>query len=239
MNNKNIKSKHLSVEFIILMALAVFIIVYFIIGYVNHKMIEHKLRNELTDKNSKFVYKDSFKCKRCVSNCDGSCFQSETIKGCKVYHFNVKDTEIDYDMYYIKKNEDYAYQDNRQIKLNYKSIKDLFESKYSEYEIDIYFQSEFNSKGFKFDNSLIVKLFKYADLHDSLTKDLYNDIFSIINKVDYVLLGVSENLKLRFEKDGTITLTPSLTIGSGYYKFTTYNKTYDEVIASIEENRRK
>ena len=67
---------------------------------MNRKKIEYKLKNVITDKSSEFTYKDSFKCKKCVSSCDGSCIDSKTIDGCKVYHFNVKDSEVDYDILY-------------------------------------------------------------------------------------------------------------------------------------------
>lgn len=142
-------------------------------------------------------------------------------------------------IYYINRNEDYSYQDNREIKLDHKIVKDLFESKYSDYVINVNLQSDFSSRELRFSKSLNVELYKFADLSDSLTKELYNDIYSVINRVDYVLLSVSEDLRLRFEKDHTITLTVSFTGGSGYYDFTTSDKTYDEVIASIEKHIRK
>lgn len=234
MNNEMKKSKFPSADFVIFLVIIGIIAISYITGYINRKKIENKLRVVITDKSSEFTYKDSFKCSKCVSSCDGSCIDSKTIDGCKVYHFDVKDSEVSYDMYYISRNESYSYQDNREIKLDYKIIKNLFESKYSDYEINVNLRSDFSLREFKFSKGLNVELSKFADLSDSLTKELYNDIFSIINKVDYVLLSVSDDLKLHFEKDRTITLT-----GSGYYKLTTYDKTYDEVIKSIEKYRRK
>ena len=203
--------------------------------YINHKKMKENIINRIDDKNSEITYKDSFQCENCSFSCDGSCFAKENVKGCNVYEFDIKDKDVEYDMYYINKNERISYVSNRDIKLDYKYIQDMFNNKYKDYETNINLESEFSERYLKFDNRFNVEVTKYGEISSVLTESLYKDISSITSKVEYIDLIIDEDLKLHFEKD-TIGLMFSSNIE--YYIVKTYNKSYDKIIEEIINNIR-
>lgn len=236
---QNIVKKEETKASYILVAILILLVVTISIShtkrYINHNKMKENIRNRIDDKNSEITYKDSFQCKSCSFSCDGSCFAKENVKGCNVYEFDIKDKDVEYNMYYINRNERISYVSNRDIKLDYKYIQDMFNSKYKDYETNINLESEFSERYLKFNNRFNVEVTKYGEVSSVLTESLYKDISSITNKVEYIDLTIDEDLKLHFEKDVIGLMFPS---NIEYYIIKTYNKSYDKIIEEIINNRK-
>ena len=223
----------------IIIVILIIIVLFTTINYVkNNKKLKHledEVRNNIYDKNSDITYVESFHCRKCVDSCDGACIRSENIKTCMIYVYDIKDKDIEYKVYYIDNNGNIEYRNNRDRMLDSKYINDTFDNKYKDYYIDIKFNNNFNSKELYFeDNNIIINIVNYGSLNKVLTKELYEDIYSLIDKVSYVTLKIDDNVEIYFYKDRI-----SLSKGSyymNYYKIELNDKTYEEVIKEIMNN---
>ena len=225
----------------ILVLLIASITIKYVKKYIEDKEINNYINNKVYDKNSDINHISSFHCRRCVDSCDGACIRSEDIKNCMIHKFNIKDKDVEYDMYYINKNNETSCQDNRNIKLNYKEAKELFENKYSDYNVDIKYTSDFDTRHLKFDNKFEMKMVKIDEISNSFTEELYNDIYYTINKinyvdkVDYITLTINKNLKLLFNKDEIDILDG--VYNTLYYEVKIDNKSYEEILNEIIDNK--
>ena len=225
----------------VLVLLIASITIKYVKKYIEDKEINNYINNKVYDKNSDINHISSFHCKRCSDSCGETCLKTKDDKNCMIHKFNIKDKDVEYDMYYINKNNKISCQDNRNIKLNYKNAKELFENKYSDYNVDIEYTSDFDTKHLKFDNKFEMKMVKIDEISNSLTEELYNDIYYTINKinyvdkVDYITLTMNKDLKLLFNKN-TIAILDGV-YNTLYYEVKIDNKSYEEILNEIIDNK--
>lgn len=218
----------------ILILLIASITIKYVKKYIEDKEINNYINNKVYDKNSEITYVDSSYCRKCVDSCDGTCIRSEDIKNCMIYEYDIKDKDVEYKAYYIDNNGNIEYKNNRDVMLDEKYVKDTFNSKYKDYYIDIKAVSSFSSKKLYFENNITVEIVNYGSLDKVLTKELYNDIYNLIEKVSYVTLKINDNDKIIFYKDNISLMSESSHIV--YYKVKLSDKTYEEVIKEIIDN---
>ena len=118
--------------------------------------------------------------------------------------------------------------------LDIKYVKDTFNNKYKDYYIDIKSVSSFSSKKLYFENNITVEIVNYGSLNKVLTKELYKDIYSIIDKVSYVTLKVDNNIKIIFYKDSIVLLNESSHMT--YYSIKLNDITYEEIMKELVDN---
>ena len=119
--------------------------------------------------------------------------------------------------------------------------------KYKDYKIEInYTPNKFDKRRLNIDSGTTkVDITKYGTVSSVLTKELYNDIHSIIENTGYIRLHTDENIYLSFYKKA-ITLNYNYKnkyeTDNIHYKYEKYyevkleNKTYEEVIKEIMNN---
>ena len=246
----SIKTKKTIIVSIITIVLILIIIpinIVLIKNFTAHRLYEKEIKNYIYDKDSKVTYKDSYHCKECLNNCDGSCFGTTDIENCMIYEFKVKENDFKYRAYYIINNDEIEYVSDRKEKLDNKIIKDKFKNKYKDYKIEInYTPNKFDKRRLNIDSGTTkVDITKYGTVSSVLTKELYNDIHSIIENTGYIRLHTDENIYLSFYKKA-ITLNYNYKnkyeTDNIHYKYEKYyevkleNKTYEEVIKEIMNN---
>lgn len=139
----SIKTKKTIIVSIITIVLILIIIpinIVLIKNFTAHRLYEKEMKNYIYDKDSKVTYKDSYHCKECLNDCDGSCFGTTDIENCMIYEFKVKENDFKYRAYYIINNDEIEYVSDRKEKLDNKIIKDKFKNKYKDYKIEIIHQ---------------------------------------------------------------------------------------------------
>lgn len=246
----SIKTKKTIIVSIITIVLILIIIpinIVLIKNFTAHRLYEKEMKNYIYDKDSKVTYKDSYHCKECLNDCDGSCFGTTDIENCMIYEFKVKENDFKYRAYYIINNNVIEYVSDRKEKLDNKIIKDKFKNKYKDYKIEInYTPNKFDKRRLNIDSGTTkVDITKYGTVSSVLTKELYNDIHSIIENTGYIRLHTDENIYLSFYKKA-ITLNYNYKnkyeTDNIHYKYEKYyevkleNKTYEEVIKEIMNN---
>lgn len=233
-NKVSMKVVILSVVTIILVIVVLLVTINFVKREKKLNQIKQEVKNNIYDKNSEITYVDSSYCRRCVDSCDGACIRSEDIKNCMIYKYDIKDKDIEYNAYYIDNNGNVEYRNNRDVMLDEKYVKDTFNSKYKDYYIDIKAVSSFSSKKLYFENNITVEIVNYGSIDKVLTKELYNDIYNLIDKVSYLTLKINDNDKIIFYKDNISLMSESSHIV--YYKVKLSDKTYEEILREIVNN---
>ena len=233
--------KRIPIKIIILSIITIILIIIVLFTTINYvknnkklKYVEDEVRKNIYDQNSEITYVESSYCRRCVDSCDGACIRSEDIENCMIYEYDIKDKDIEYKAYCIDNNGNDEYRNNRDVMLDEKYVKDIFNNKYKDYYIDIKAVSSFSSKKLYFENNITVEIVNYGSLNKVLTKELYNDIYNLIDKVSYVTLKINDNDKIIFYKDNISLMSESSHIA--YYKIKLSDKTYEEIVKEIIDN---
>lgn len=233
-NKISIKVVILSIVTIILVIVVLLVTINFVKREKRLNQIKQEVKNNIYDKNSDVTYVDFSYCRRCVDSCDGACIRSEDIENCMIYEYDIKDKYAEYKAYYINNNGNVEYRNNRDIMLDIKYVKDTFNNKYKDYYIDIKSVSSFSSKKLYFENNITIEIVNYGSLNKVLTKELYKDIYSIIDKVSYVTLKVDNNIKIIFYKDSIVLLNESSHMT--YYSIKLNDITYEEIVKELVDN---
>lgn len=92
------------------------------------------MKNYIYDKDSKVTYKDSYHCKECLNDCDGSCFSTTDIENCMIYEFKVKENDFKYRAYYIINNDEIEYVSDREEKLENKTYEEVIKEIMNNYD---------------------------------------------------------------------------------------------------------
>lgn len=233
-NKISIKVVILSIVTIILVIVVLLVTINFVKREKKLNQIKQEVKNNIYDKNSEITYVNSSYCRRCVDSCDGACIRSEDIENCMIYEYDIKDNDVEYKAYYINNNGNVEYRNNRDIMLDIKYVKDTFNNKYKDYYIDIKSVSSFSSKKLYFENNITIEIVNYGSLNKVLTKELYKDIYNLIDKVSYVTLKINDNDEIIFYKDNISLMRESSHIV--FYKVKLNDKTYEEIMKEIVDN---
>ena len=86
---------YVAVTVLVLILIIIPINIVLIKNFTAHRLYEKEMKNYIYDKDSKVTYKDSYHCKECLNDCDGSCFGTTDIENCMIYEFKVKENDIE------------------------------------------------------------------------------------------------------------------------------------------------